>query len=102
MLKWFMVLALSCVFQHAQQAAFALPSSNAPVTSVRRILSLTPAEAARHLPVHFMASVTYASRAGAMLFVQEGTNGVFVGLEQRLPPLRFGQVVEVRGRTDRS
>ena len=102
MLNWFKALALSCVVQHAL-APLALGDSPTPetqLTNVAQILTLTAKEAAEELPVRLTASVTYADRTSALLFIQDHTDGIFVGLEQRMPALRFGQLVEVRGRTD--
>src|SRR5687768_5818608 len=96
----FIAVVLSCVLPHTLPVALAVAPVHPTLTSVSQVLALTPQEAARDHPVRFKATVTYANRTSALLFVQDEKDGIFVGLEQRMPALRYGQVVEVSGRTD--
>jgi diguanylate cyclase (GGDEF)-like protein len=50
----------------------------APLTSARAIRSLTNAQASRGIPVEFQATVTYFRDYRKNLFVQDGTEGLFV------------------------
>jgi diguanylate cyclase (GGDEF)-like protein len=56
------------------------PASSPPVplTSARAIRSLTNAQASRGIPVEFQATVTYFRDYRKNLFVQDGTEGLFV------------------------
>jgi hypothetical protein len=96
MKKWILAVAMvsGC-------AAAVLPAETGPLNTLAAIHLLTNAEASRHLPVQFEATVTYYRDYERTLFVQDGDTAIFVlattGL--RLMP---GDRVIVRGMTDRS
>src|SRR5262249_16343260 len=71
---------------------------NSPVilTNAAQILSLSPEQVDRALPVQIRGMVTYYE-PGRLLFVQDGTAGIFVYYTGERLALRAGQYVEVTG-----
>lgn len=69
------------------------------LTRVADILSLTPADAARNVPVRLRAVVTYYDEEWCMLFVQDSTAGIYVQCRSHEFPVAIGQLVEVAGVT---
>ncbi|HEX4309181.1 MAG TPA: diguanylate cyclase [Acidobacteriaceae bacterium] len=76
-------------------------SSPAPLTSLSAVHALTNAEASRHLPADFDATVTYFRAYEKTLFVQDGDAGIYVYslADIRLQP---GDRIRVRGTTQES
>lgn len=66
--------------------------------SIGEIRALPREEASKGLPISVRAVVTFASSESNLLFVQDGTDGIFVGV-LRPPDLRFGQLVGITGIT---
>jgi diguanylate cyclase (GGDEF)-like protein len=77
--------------------------AGAPVTltTLRAVHNLTNAEASLHLPAAFEATVTYYHKDSHVLFVQDGSAGIFVSpnTDDALVP---GDRVLVRGKTEGS
>jgi diguanylate cyclase (GGDEF)-like protein len=70
------------------------------LTTALQVHSLPLAAAQLGFPVHLRAVVTYFDPVAHILFVQDRTDGVFVGLrEERREPLRAGDLVDVTGVT---
>ena len=93
-----LVLALAAILAAASYCSAAEPAT---MTSLRDIRALTNAEAARHVPVSFEATVTYSSLHPEQLYVQDGDYGIYVFLtkEFRFTP---GDRVLVTGITQPS
>lgn len=95
------ILMLSCAAGGAQSLQKPEPPLRTIVTA-RAVHSLSHQEAARHVPVHLRATVTYYDpfidpRHGA-LFVVDRSGGVFVVVPSRpVLPLHAGMLVEVAG-----
>lgn len=62
-------------FALASAVAAAAP---APLTTLRAVAALTNAEASRHLPVSFEATVTYYFRPNSAMDVQDGDTAIYV------------------------
>jgi diguanylate cyclase (GGDEF)-like protein len=73
----------------------------APITTVRALSTLSNAQAGQHLPVAFEATVTYYRSYDKDLFVQDGSDAIYVhaGATLKLTP---GDRVLVRGTTHES
>ncbi len=76
----------------------AVGESPAMLRSIGEIRSLSREEASKGLPVDVRAVVTFAGPDSNLLFVQDGTDGIFVTV-QYPTNLRFGQLVEITGVT---
>ncbi len=81
--------------------ASALPAQTSVLTSLPAIHLLTNAEASRHLPVQFEATVTYYRDYERTMFVQDGDTAIFVLATTGLK-LMPGDRVLVRGTTEAS
>jgi diguanylate cyclase (GGDEF)-like protein len=88
--------------------AFAAPvpsdALSAPITTALGVHKLRPEQAARALPVHLRAVVTYydpyIDSRYAALFLQDASGGIFVAVRGRpFPSLRTGALVELSGVT---
>lgn len=92
-LAWLVVGWLSA-FQATAQ-------TNVPelLTTAEAVRSLTPEQAARHLPVHFRAVVTFHDGALFSRFVQDHTAGIYLQETTNMPPFGPGNIVEVDGVT---
>ncbi len=73
----------------------------APITSLHKLATITNAEASRHLPVSFQATVTYYRPYDKDLFVQDGPDAIYVHATTRLD-LAPGERVQVNGTTHES
>lgn len=72
----------------------------APLRTLQEVRNLSPAEAARLLPVEIPATVTYFEPRWDTLFVQDATGGSYVYPSHLpRPPLRAGQQILLRGQT---
>jgi diguanylate cyclase (GGDEF)-like protein len=91
MKKWVIVGVLCAAPAAAMQAA-----QMAPLTSLNEIHLLNNAQAARHVPVDFEATVTYYRGYESTLFVQDGDAAIYVqpASELKLVP---GDRVRIRG-----
>ncbi|HEY7388716.1 MAG TPA: ATP-binding protein [Bryobacteraceae bacterium] len=69
------------------------------MTSIARIRSLSPVEAREHYPVHIQAVVTYVDPVSPDLFVQDGTRGIWMAWNPRLPKVAAGDLVDVQATT---
>ena len=67
------------------------------ITRAREVLMLDKEEAARGLPVQLDAWVTYADSAWGVLFVEDKSSGIYVGLAGAVPALEQGDRVTVHG-----
>lgn len=80
--------------------------SHAPVHVVQSVQALRelPADVvAGHARVHLRAVVTYFANHGQILFVQQGSRGIFVGAKDRpVVGLQAGDLVDIEGVTDPS
>ncbi len=90
-----LLLALS-VLTLATVAAASAPSL--PVASVAAVSALSHADAARHLPAAFQATVTYFRGREHTLFVQDGQSAIYIGATTSLQLLP-GDRIFVRGLT---
>ena len=72
-----------------------------PLTKVGQVHDLPPAVAARHLPVHLLATVTYYEPSETTLFIADATGAVYV---KTTHPYRLhrGDLVQVDGYTAKS
>ncbi|MFZ0959638.1 MAG: hypothetical protein WAO35_01940 [Terriglobia bacterium] len=79
------------------------PPSSPVYTRVIDILELTKPEAARGYPVRLHAVVTYYDdyEQAGVLFVQDSTGGIDIAKPSRELGLKAGDLVEVKGVTDR-
>ena len=78
-------------------ASPARPARDAPLTTVRDIHALLPADARRGYPVRLRGVVTAPFAVAAAVFVQDSTGGIFVPTPGTA--LQSGQLVEVSGTT---
>jgi len=80
----------------AAGAAGALAAPSQQLTTLSAITAISNAEAERHMPVSFEATVTYARSYQTSLFVQDGDSSIYVsgGAELNLVP---GDLVLVNG-----
>ncbi len=69
------------------------------LTSAAQVLRLSPDQANLSYPVRLKGVTTYSDAARYMLFVQDSTGGVYLDLPDDAPPVKSGQLVEVRGHT---
>ncbi len=79
-------------------AAFAAPVTRGVLEHASQIRALSPAEAAKELPVHLTGVVTYYDPVGPDLFVQDDTAGIYIACDTNLQVER-GQQVELTGVT---
>jgi PAS domain S-box-containing protein len=71
-----------------------------PLASAGAVRALSPADAARALPVKLRALVTFVARDGSFLFVQDATDGIFVDAMDEPPRgARVGDLAAVEGAT---
>ncbi|MFZ1085897.1 MAG: diguanylate cyclase [Terracidiphilus sp.] len=82
-------------------AATVWSAPSAPLTSLHAVHVLTKAEASRGLPVAFEGTVTFFDSAIYTLFVQDGSEGIYV-FPNTKSKLQTGDRVLVRGKTQGS
>ena len=82
-------------------AAVILPAETNSLTSLAAIHALTNAQAGKHLPVEFEATVTYYRDYERTLFVQDGDDAIYIRATTGLK-LMPGDRVRVRGTTGES
>ncbi|MBB5059023.1 diguanylate cyclase (GGDEF)-like protein [Granulicella aggregans] len=71
--------------------------------TVREIEQLPPAEAAKGLPVHLTATITYYEPGRYTMFVADPTGGIYVGLvTPEAQGMRRGDLIEIAGITNKS
>ena len=87
--------ALALILALAPVAEAAEPSV---LTTLHAIHSLSKADSQKGLPVAFEATVTYYTRSGVDLFVQDGSEAIYVETKP-LQDLALGDRVLVRGKT---
>ena len=80
------------------QPAGAMPAT---LTLARQVHELPPQEAARAVPVHLVATVTYYQPKGNILFVSDASGAVFIRTDHPYP-LHVGDLLDVTGSTDHS
>jgi signal transduction histidine kinase len=81
-------------------SAISQTATNEVLTSAAAVLSLTPDQAARSIPVSVTGVVTLAEADwGGRFFVQDSSSGVFVNCKTDPPP-NLGDVVHVGGVSD--
>jgi len=78
----------------------ASPSVTNLLTEARQVLALKPEEAARKLPVRVQGVITCYEPRVDLMFIQDGTAGVYFYAYRPPWPLQLGQLVELRGVTD--
>ncbi len=88
-----MCLLVMCAFVTAAGLAGTAPTA---LTHSAQIRALSPAEAARRIPVRLRAVVTHYDPAWNDVFIQDATGGAYVAAEGLLD-LKQGQSVEVTG-----
>ena len=79
----------------------AMGASAGPLTTLHSIRALNQADARAGLPVAFEATVTYYNKGDVDLFVQEGSEAIYVEAKQN-EKIAVGDRVLVRGRTRES
>ncbi len=89
------ILAFACTAAPTQVSG----QTSRELTSVRAIRSLNPEQAGQALPVRLRGVVTVLSGWKSSFFFQDATSGISVDREDDSPPLRSGQLVEIRGVT---
>ncbi len=96
MKKTFLIFAI--VFGWASSAYGA---TSDPIPTLRAVAALTNAEASRHIPVSFEATIIYDFKPGADINVQDGDTAIFVRpvLDTGFVP---GDRVRVEGTTEQS
>ncbi len=72
-----------------------------PITTARGVHELPPDVAAKALPVHLRATVTYYEPGFGLLFLADASGSVFVQID-RPYPVHEGDLVELNGVTDPS
>jgi PAS domain S-box-containing protein len=70
-----------------------------PITSVAAVRSLTPEQAAGHLPVRLQGVVTFVFNSRSW-FIQDASAGIYVGNGTEAPSLAAGDIVLVEGVSD--
>ncbi len=88
-------LLVSAIWMFPAQAA------STPITNAKQVHNLPPAEAARALAVHLVATVTYYEPGYNLLFVSDTSGSVFVWVTHAYP-LHVGDLIDIRGVTARS
>ncbi|HEY0786466.1 MAG TPA: EAL domain-containing protein [Acidobacteriaceae bacterium] len=85
-------------------AAPATAPAAAPVlTTARAVHDLPAAQAARSLPVHLVATITFYDAPGHTLFVEDASGAVFVNSSHPYDPaLQAGDLVQIDGVTQES
>jgi len=77
-----------------------VPAPGSTITTARQVHTLPQAVAQRGYPVHLRAIVTFFDPFNHLLFVQDRTDGVYVGPDDAQPvKLRAGDEVELTGAT---
>ena len=77
--------------------------SDGALRTVREIEQLPPAEAAKGLPVHLTATITYYEPGRYTMFVADATGGIYVGLPSPdSRGLRRGDLIAIDGITNKS
>jgi signal transduction histidine kinase len=71
----------------------------APITTASAVRLLSSAEAAKHLPVHLHAVVTFNDAEQGLFFVQDESGGLYVEAWRHIHPVRPGDRVEIDGVT---
>jgi hypothetical protein len=66
---------------------------------IEEIRELKPSQAARELPVHLHAVVTFYDQAAGLLFVQDNSAGIFVETKGAVPAER-GMEIDLTGVTE--
>ena len=90
-----LLLAASLTVRIAEGAG---PGTGKPVPSCRAILNLSEEELATSPPVELEAVVTWVEPSAGMLFVHDGTAGIFVfGAQTLLSELSTGKRISMRG-----
>jgi diguanylate cyclase (GGDEF)-like protein len=82
-------------------AALAAPAAPAPAITLHTAATLTNAQASQHLPVAFEATVTYYRSYDKDLFVQDGSDAIYVHATTNLK-LVPGDRISVHGTTHES
>jgi diguanylate cyclase (GGDEF)-like protein len=92
------ILAIAAI---SQRVGWASPERPQPLNSLQAVTALTNAQASKHLPVDFPATVTYYRSSSQNLFVQASDAAIFV---HTVTPLKLqpGDRVRVRGTTHES
>ncbi len=85
-------LALGILPQSTQAAA---TSPDAVLSILGQVRALSAAEAARSLPVHVQAVVTYFDPNSQDVFLQDSTGGIWMGWQTSQPTLRPGDLLDV-------
>jgi len=75
------------------------PPLSKTVTRIEEIRELSPGQAARELPVHVRAVVTFYDQANGLLFIQDNSAGIFV-LTNGPVPVERGAEIELTGVTE--
>jgi signal transduction histidine kinase len=70
-----------------------------PITTASGVRMLSSAEAAKHLPVHLHAIVTFNDPEQGLFFVQDESGGLYVEAWRHIHPVRPGDRVEIEGVT---
>jgi signal transduction histidine kinase len=70
-------------------------ASRRVLTTIRGVRSLSPNEASRRYPVHLRATVTFFDPPGNVLFVEDGTDGIYVSPHELAPKVRAGDLVDI-------
>lgn len=67
------------------------------LTNVAQVRALSPDQARERLPVSLQAVVTFSEPSGWMLFVQDHTDGIYVGYSNKTAAIVPGDRVEITG-----
>lgn len=94
------LLPVAVAFATLRAASAPVPSATTPIT-LRAASTLTNSQAGQHLPVAFQATVTYFRSYDKDLFVQDGTDAIYVHATTSLK-LVPGDRIFVRGTTHES
>ena len=88
---------LEVINRPASLSSPAAPAGTAPLTAVRDIHALVPAEARRGYPVRLRGVVTAPFAVAGATFIQDSTGGIFVPTPRTA--FQSGQLVEISGTT---
>ncbi len=92
----------AAVFSRGMMASTPAEAPSQPVLiTARQVHELPAAQAAKHLPVHLVGTVSLYDAQAKLFFVQDETGAVFVNSSKNYP-IADGDIVEITGTTDSS
>ena len=96
------ILVVLLVWCGTREHLLAQPAAQSPavtLTQTGQIRALSPAEAARNLPVRLKGVITYYNPAVPDIFLQDDAGGLYAELAKPVPGLALGDLVMMEGMT---